>query len=36
MSQQTGLGKGGSQGAKANAIEEAGETPAPLAAQTSM
>jgi len=36
MSQQTGLGKGGSQAAKASAIEEAGETPAPLAAQASM
>jgi len=48
MSQQTGLGKGGSKGAKASAIEEAGETPEadtqtsieapaqPLAAQTAM
>jgi hypothetical protein len=36
MSQQTGLGKGGSQGAKAAATEEAGETPAPLAAQASL
>jgi hypothetical protein len=36
-SQSAGLGKGGSMGAKAAAIEEAGETPAmPLSAQASM
>jgi hypothetical protein len=36
-SQSAGLGKGGSLGAKAAAIEETGETPAaPLSAQTAM
>ena len=36
-SQNAGLGKGGSMGAKAAAIEETGETPAsPLSAQTAM
>ncbi|MVN78491.1 cytochrome c oxidase subunit II [Hymenobacter sp. HMF4947] len=37
MSQQTGLGKGNSKAARAEAIEETGETPAvPLAAQASL
>ena len=37
MSQQTGLGKGGSKAARADAIEETGESPAvPLAAQSTL